>query len=155
MSERFAILDDDPRRPEVAALIRRHLESMAAHSPPESFHALDVDALRSPEVTFWSAWKGKELVGCGALKQLDPKHGEIKSMHTVDSQLRRGVASSMLEHIIAEARKRKYVRLSLETGSMAAYEAARILYSRFGFETCGPFAEYVHDPNSTFMTREL
>lgn len=155
MSGQFAIVKDDPGRPEVAALLRKHLETTAKHSPPGSCHALDVDGLRSPDITFWSIWDGPELVGCGALKQLDPGHGEIKSMHTVAAHLRRGVASTLLEHILAEARKRQYVRLSLETGSMEAYEPARILYSRFGFEPCEPFADYVSDPHSTFMSRKL
>ena len=154
-SGRFSVVKDDPRRPEVAALLRQHLETTAKHSPPGSCHALDVDGLCSPDVTFWSVWDGPTLVGCGALKQLDSTHGEIKSMHTVPSQLRRGVASSLLEHIFAEARERQYARLSLETGSMDAYEPARNLYSGFGFETCEPFADYVPDPYSTFMTRKL
>lgn len=155
MSGQFVIVKDDPRRPEVAALLQRHLETMAEHSPPESCHALDVDGLRAPDVTFWSVWDGAKLVGCGALKQLDPTHGEIKSMHTAAPHLRKGVASSLLKHILAEAKRRAYVRLSLETGSMDAYEPARYLYARFGFEVCEPFADYVLDPYSTFMTREL
>jgi putative acetyltransferase len=128
---------------------------MAKHSPPESCHALDIDGLSSPDVTFWSVWGDAELVGCGALMQLDPTHGEIKSMHTAVPHLRKGVASALLKHLIAEAQDRAYVRLSLETGSMDTYKPARCLYTRFGFETCGPFAEYVLDPYSTFMTRKL
>ncbi len=100
-------------------------------------------------------WDGEALAGCGALKQIDPTHGEIKSMHTASTYLRKGVASSMLEHMIAEARKRGYRRLSLETGSMDAYEPARKLYAQFRFTVCEPFADYIADPNSTFMTREL
>lgn len=155
MSGQFAIVKDDPRRPEVEALLRQHLEAMARHSPPGSCHALDADGLRSPDITFWSIWDGPELVGCGALKQLDPRHGEIKSMHTVAAHLRRGVASTLLRHILAEARERQYARVSLETGSMEAYEPARKLYARFGFEDCEPFADYAHDPHSTFMSRNL
>jgi putative acetyltransferase len=151
----FTIIQDDPQRPEVADLLKQHLADMARHTPPESMHALDVVGLSSEQITFWSVWAGTELAGCGALKQLDPTHGEIKSMHTSSRHLRTGVASSMLMHMIAEARRRGYVRLSLETGSMDAYELARSLYGRFGFEICGPFADYVFDPNSTFMTREL
>lgn len=155
MSARFAIQEDDPTRPELAGLLTRHLAIMAKHSPPESIHALDVEGLRSPGVTFWSVWDGAELAGCGALKQLESTHGEIKSMHTASAHLRRGVASFLLEHIIGEARKRGCVRLSLETGSNDAYLPARSLYARFGFKVCGPFAGYVLDPNSTFMTLEL
>ena len=155
MSEPFTIKTDDPGRPEVAALIQQHLRIMAHHSPPESCHAFNVSELSAPDVTFWSVSRGEELAGFGALKQLDPTHGEIKSMRTVETQLRKGVASLLLKHMIAEARSRKYVRLSLETGSADAYGAARNLYSRFGFEACGPFASYALDPHSLFMTRKL
>jgi putative acetyltransferase len=155
MQQSFTIIEDDPRRAEIAALLQQHLEDMARHSPPESMHALDVEGLSAEGITFWSVWTGKELVGCGALKQLDSTHGEIKSMHTASAHLRRGVASFLLTHVIAEARRRGYLRLTLETGSMEAYEPARQLYGRFGFETCEPFGDYVPDPNSTFMSREL
>lgn len=152
---RFTIVKDDPRRAVVTALLQQHLAAVTKHGPPESIHALDVEGLCSPEVAFWTAWDGNDLVGCGALKQLDPMHGEIKSMHTAALHLRRGVASSLLRHMIDEARKRGYVRLSLETGSMDAYVAARSLYLGFGFEACGPFADYALDPHSIFMTLEL
>jgi len=155
MHRPFTIIEDDPQRAEIAALLKQHLADMARHSPPESMHALDVEALRAEGITFWSVWAGKELVGCGALKQLDPTHGEIKSMHTASAHLRRGVASSLLTHVIAEARRRGYLRLSLETGSMEVYEPARRLYADFGFEICEPFGDYLPDPNSTFMSREL
>ena len=146
---------DDLTGPEVQALIGEHLQGMFEHSPPESVHALDLDGLRKPEITFWSAWEGDRLAGCGALKELDPEHGEVKSMRTSSAFLRRGVASRMLEHIIGEAKRRGYRRLSLETGSMEAFVPARNLYARFGFEYCGPFADYAEDPNSVFMTKEL
>ena len=118
-------------------------------------HALNIAALRKPEVTFWSVWEGEELIGCGALKALDTQHAEIKSMRTAPAHLRKGVASSLLQHIINEAKRRNYRRLSLETGSMDAFEPARRLYAKFGFSLCGPFAGYVEDPNSVFLTREL
>jgi putative acetyltransferase len=124
-------------------------------SPPESTHALDLDALRSPRISFWTAWDGATLLGCGALKELDPTHGEIKSMHTAQRHRGRGVASRLLGHIVAQARSRSYRRLSLETGSMDAYAPARALYARFGFVDTGPFADYVLDPNSVFMTLDL
>lgn len=146
---------DDLTGPPIIALLREHLYSMTLHSPPESIHALDLPALRKPEITFWTAWDGGELLGCGAIKELDPCHGEIKSMRTVTSHLRQGVASKLLQHILDEAGRRSYARLSLETGSMAAFAAARALYARFGFRYCGPFADYVLDPYSVFMTREL
>jgi len=153
--ELMEIILDDLRGPEIAALIREHLQGMAELSPPESVHALDLNGLRRPDVTFWSAWEQGELLGCGALKELDPLHGEIKSMRTASAHLRKGVARSILAHIMEEARRRGYRRLSLETGSMASFEPARRLYTAFGFEECGPFADYTLDPCSTFMTREL
>ncbi len=146
---------DDLTGPEIIDLLREHLHSMTLHSPPESIHALDLPALRQPEITFWTVWQDNELMGCGALKELDPEHGEIKSMRTATSHLRQGVASRLMQHILDEAKRRSYRRLSLETGSMEAFAAARELYSRFGFRYCGPFADYVLDPNSVFMTREL
>jgi putative acetyltransferase len=146
---------DDPRRDVVAQLLREHLEDMALHSPPESIHALDTEALCSPEITFWTAWDERELLGCGALLELDRRTGEIKSMRTARKHLRTGVASSMLQHTIAEAERRSYTRLCLETGSMQAFAPARALYTRFGFVFCDPFANYSPDPNSVFMTRAL
>lgn len=124
-------------------------------SPPESVHALDLAALRRPEITFWSAYQGSELLGCGALKELDKRHGEIKSMRTATPHLRKGVAAALMRHILEEAARRAYRRLSLETGSMEAFAPARRLYAGFGFEPCGPFAGYADDPNSVFMTRKL
>ena len=151
---RMQIREDDLRGSEIQNLIREHLQSMFEHSPPESVHALDLDALRSPDITFWSAWQDSELLGCGALKELDTAHGEIKSMRTARAHLRKGVASGILQHIINEAERRSYSRLSLETGSMVTFEPARSLYARFGFDYCGPFADYTKYPNSVFMTRE-
>lgn len=146
---------DDLRGPEIAALLQEHLDDMKLHSPPESIHALDLEKLRRPEITFWSLWQDGELLGCGAIKQLDATHGEIKSMRTSNRHRRKGVAARMLQHILDEAKQRGYQRLSLETGSPAAFVPARELYARFGFRYCGPFADYVHDPYSVFMTREL
>lgn len=155
MSARMEIRIDDLRGPEIAALLEEHLQSMHQHSPPESVHALDLNALRKPEITFWTAWDGKELLGCGALKELDPTHGEIKSMRTATRHLRKGVALSIMQVILAEAEKRAYWRLSLETGSMAAFAPARAMYARLGFQLCGPFQGYVEDRHSVFMTKEL
>ena len=146
---------DDLTGPEIAALLNQHLESMYTHSPPESVHALPIDKLRSPDITFWSVWENNELLGCGALKELDPQCGEIKSMRTVPRHLRKGVARAVLNHIIEQAKQRGYRRLSLETGSMAAFEPARSLYQRAGFSYCAPFADYIEDPNSVFMTMAL
>jgi putative acetyltransferase len=146
---------DDLTGSEIHELLEEHLASMRMHSPPESVHALPVEGLRQPEVTFWTVWDNGELLGCGALKELDAQHGEIKSMRTVVRHLRKGVARAMLQHILAEAARRGYRRLSLETGSMAAFAAAQELYARCGFRYCAPFAGYVEDPNSVFMTLEL
>ena len=155
MQDAMEIREDDLRGPEIAALLREHLDGVAEHSPPESIHALDLNALRAPEITFWTVWQDGELLGCGALKELDAQHGEIKSMRTASRHLRKGVAAAMLEHILDEARSRGYVRVSLETGSMPAFAPARALYARYGFTECAPFADYVEDPNSVFMTRRL
>jgi len=128
---------------------------MEIHSPPESRHALNIDGLRKPEITFWTAWEDDELLGCGALKELDALHGEIKSMKTASHHLRKGVSKAILYHIISEARSRGYERLSLETGSMAAFIPARKLYESFGFQYCNPFSDYNEDKNSVFMTKEI
>ncbi|HET9765147.1 MAG TPA: GNAT family N-acetyltransferase [Casimicrobiaceae bacterium] len=146
---------DDLAGAQIRALLAEHLEDMHALSPRESVHALDVTALRKPDITFWTVWSDAELLGCGALKELDPQHGEIKSMRTAHAHRRKGVGRALLEHIVAEARRRRYARLSLETGSMAAFEPARRLYASFGFVYCPPFADYAPDPNSVFLTRSL
>ena len=124
-------------------------------SPPESVHALDLDKLRSPDITFWTVWDGTELVGCGALKELDPTHGEIKSMRTPKALRRRGAGKAVLTRIVEEARDRGYTRLSLETGSQEGFRPAQRLYESFGFTCCGPFGSYLPDPNSVFMTLAL
>jgi putative acetyltransferase len=146
---------DDLSGAEIHELLREHLRSVALLSPPESVHALDLESLRKPEITFWTVWEDGQLLGCGALKELDPQHGEIKSMRTSSSHLRKGVAKRLLDHILEEARRRSYRRLSLETGSGEAFAPARTLYAGFGFTDCGPFADYVEDPYSVFMTREV
>lgn len=146
---------DDLTGPEIASLLSEHLANMAEHSPPESIHALPVEGLRKPEITFWTVWENGELLGCGALKELNPRQGEIKSMRTATRHRRRGVAAMLVEHILNEARRRNYQRVNLETGSMAAFAPAHRLYARFGFSPCGPFADYREDPNSLFMSKEL
>ena len=146
---------DDLTSPAIIGLLQEHLHSMTLHSPPESIHALDLDALRKPDITFWSAWQKSELMGCGAIKELDFRHGEIKSMRTVSSHLRQGVAAKLMRHILDEAERRAYERVSLETGSMEAFAPARNLYASYGFTLCGPFADYVEDSYSVFMTRAL
>ncbi|MDF2910281.1 MAG: family N-acetyltransferase [Sporolactobacillus laevolacticus] len=146
---------DDLTGSQVIELIREHLQGMVKNSPKESIHALDLDALRKPEITFWSAWDGEELLGCGALKELDDQHGEVKSMRTSSAHLRKGVARQVLQHIIEVAKQRGYQRLSLETGSMDAFEPAKKLYASLGFHFCQPFSDYKEDLNSVFMTKEI
>ena len=146
---------DDLTGQQIRALLEEHLRSMHSLSPPESVHALDLDGLRRPEITFWTVWSAAGLLGCGALKQIDAGHGEIKSMRTIAARRRNGVGRAMVTHILAEARRRNYARLSLETGAQDAFEPARQLYESFGFVRCGPFEGYAEDPNSVFMTLEL
>lgn len=146
---------DDLEGAEIRGLLREHLEAMERTSPPESRHALDIAGLRRPGITFWSLWDGEAIAGCGALKELDATHAEIKSMRTAATHLRKGIASRMLQHLIAEAQRRGYGRLSLETGSMDYFEPARRLYASFGFRPCAPFGAYAEDPNSVFMTKAL
>ena len=141
--------------PDVIALLNEHLQGMADHTPPESIHALDIEGLKAPDITFWTLRDGDELLGCIALKQLDDRHGEIKSMRTAGAHLRRGVGAALLEHVIGEARRRSYVRLSLETGSGPGFEPALALYRKFRFVDCEPFANYRDDPFSRFMRLEL
>ncbi|MFB7665443.1 GNAT family N-acetyltransferase [Kitasatospora sp. NPDC056138] len=146
---------DDLGGPETARFLDAHLQQLRSISPPESVHALDLDALRSPEVTFWSVREGDALVGCGAIKRLDAAHAELKSMRTDAERKRSGIASLLLGHIIAESGHMGFTRLSLETGSEEFFLPARKLYEKFGFDYCEPFADYRPDPNSVFMTRTL
>ncbi len=146
---------DDLSRPAIHALLEEHLRGMHALSPPESVHALDLAALRAPSITFWSAWDGPVLLGCAALKQLDARHGEVKSMRTPEALRRRGAGRALLAHLIEVARGRGLERLSLETGSSAEFEPAQRLYESFGFHVCGPFADYRLDPHSVYMTLGL
>lgn len=155
MTPALQIRNDDLAGEEIRGLLAEHLREMHSLSPPESVHALDLTALRRPDITFWTIWLADTLVGCGALKALSATHGEIKSMRTARAHRRSGVARAMLEHIIAEARRRTYRRLSLETGSLPAFAPARRLYEQFGFTYCAPFGEYREDPNSVFLTRAL
>jgi putative acetyltransferase len=149
------ITPGDLTDPRVTDLLHHHLAGSEAHSGPGSSHALDLDGLQSTGITFWTAWDGETLVATGALKQLSEDHGEVKSMHTAVAARRRGAGSAMLGHIIAVARSRGISRLSLETGSSDYFRPAVALYRRHGFIECPPFADYVSDPNSIFMTLDL
>lgn len=149
------IIEDDLSGTEVAELLAEHLDGMARHSPQDSMHALDLAGLQAPDITFWTAWDDSELLGCGALKELDASHGEIKSMRTANAHLGQGVATTILSHLINEANRRSYSRLSLETGSGPVFDPAHSLYKKFGFDYCGPFGDYRDDPFSRFMTLRL
>ncbi len=146
---------DDLSGPEIRSLLEEHLAHMRSISPPDSVHALNIDALRRPGIWFWTAWHADSLAGCGALKEINPQHGEIKSMRTAAQFRGRGVARMMLAHLIEAARERGYTQLSVETGSQPEFEPACRLYGRSGFEFCPPFEGYVEDPHSVFMTRRL
>jgi putative acetyltransferase len=146
---------DDLQGPAIQALLAEHVAALRATSPPESCHVLDLAGLRRPEITFWSAWDNGTLAGCGALKKLDAQHAEVKSMRTAATHLRRGVAARLLAHMIGQAQARGYVRLSLETGPQDYFAPARKLYAQCGFTVCAPFADYVEDPLSVFMTKAL
>jgi putative acetyltransferase len=149
------IAADDPSADDVGALLRRHLEFTSSQSPPEDMHALDVGGLLDPAVTLLSCRRDGELLAIGALRHLDDRHAEIKSMHTAEAARGLGLARAMLDRLIALARERGYTRVSLETGSMAAFGPARALYASAGFTECGPFADYAPSVNSTFMTLAL
>ena len=146
---------DDPTRDDVRALLEQHLAFARAVTPPEDVHALELDGLLDPTITFFSVRSDGELLGVGALKQLDDGHAELKSMHTAAAARRRGVARVLLDHLLAVAAARKIPRVSIETGSGDAFAPARALYAGAGFVPCGPFGNYEASANSTFMTRRL
>jgi putative acetyltransferase len=146
---------DDLSGEAIRALVAQHLHEMTSNSPEDSCHAFGVDQLREPGVLFWSAWADATLVGCGALKHLDPQRAEIKSMRVTDSFRRTGAGRAILEHLIAEARARGFGSLWLETGSSDSFIPALNLYRSAGFETCPPFGSYKEDPFSVFMTLSL
>ena len=146
---------DDLSRPQVHALLEEHLSNMYELSPPEQVFALDLNKLRATDITFWTVWDEEDLVGCGALKELSPTHGEIKSMRTPAAARGRGAGRALLAHIISVARQREYMTLSLETGTHAAFEPAHNLYRSKGFAVSGPFGSYRPDPHSVFMELRL
>jgi putative acetyltransferase len=152
---RGAISVDDPRAEDVRRLLQAHLEFTNLHTPPEDMHALDIDALVDPAVAFFSLRCDGELLGVGALREIDPSHAELKSMHTAASARGQGVGRAMVEHLVEHARRRGFVRVSLETGSTDVFAPARALYAGNGFAPCGSFGDYPDSPNSTFMTMLL
>jgi putative acetyltransferase len=146
---------DDLSGPRIVEFLEEHIEDMKSVSPPESKYALDLDGLRMPDVTFWSAWEEEKIVACGALKQLDNSHAEIKSMRVFAARRCHGIASKLLSHLLSEASSRGYHRISLETGSIAFFDPARKLYEKFGFESCAPFGDNKENPNSVFMSLDV
>ena len=151
----YCIVEDDLSGPEVAELLQLHLAEMHQWSPPGSVHAMPIERLRASDVTFYSAWHGERLAACGALKELDPAPGELKSMRAHPDYRGRGAGKAVLEHLLAEARTRGYSRVSLETGRPDTYIPARRLYQSYGFAECPPFADYAADDFSICMTRKL
>jgi putative acetyltransferase len=155
MIEGLRIVEDDLTGEAIAGLLRMHLDEMHQWSPPCSVHAMPIERLRQPDVTFWSAWHGDSLAGCGALKRLDDSHGELKSMRAHPDYRGKGVGKAILHHLIAEGQARGYARLSLETGRPEPFLPARRLYESHGFAECEPFADYVSDDFSICMTRTI
>jgi putative acetyltransferase len=149
------IVEGDFGDPRVIALLTMHVTNARAQTAPGSAHALDVAALQSPDISFWTIWDDESLLGMGALERLSPDHGEVKSMYTVPAARRKGVGTAMLRHIIAAARASGMSLISLETGSWDYFRAARTFYRKHGFEECAPFGDYVEDPNSVFMSLDL
>jgi putative acetyltransferase len=152
---KFAIAVEDPGRPDVQALLERHLEFCHAITPLEHAFALDLDGLRDPSITVFALRREGQLLGVGALKELDPAHGEIKSMHTAAEARGLGVGRALVDHLVATAAERGYARVSLETGTADGFGPARALYANAGFVPCGPFGDYAESPDNTFMTRAL
>jgi putative acetyltransferase len=155
MLDRGQIALDDPRADDVRALLERHLAFANEHSPPEDVHALDLDGLLRPDISFYSYRVQGELLGIGALKALDEGHAELKSMHTAEAARGRGVGRAMVDHLLGVARARGIRRVSLETGTPEVFVPARSLYASFGFEECEPFGQYFESPWSVCMTLQL
>lgn len=151
----YRIVEDDLTGAEVAALLRLHLDEMYSWSPPESVHAMPIERLRAPDVTFYSAWDGDRLAAVGALKEIDPSRGELKSMRAAPDYRGEGAGRAMLEHLMAEANRRGYRWLGLETGRPEPFRPAQRLYTGFGFAECEPFGDYVSDDFSMCMSRSL
>ena len=146
---------DDLSNPEVINFLNEHLQHMIQVTPPGYVHALDIEALRNPEITFWTVWEAELLLCCGALKKLNPEHAELKSMRTTPTHLGKGIASFLLDHILSKAKELNYQKIYLETGSYEVFQPARKLYEKFGFTYCEPFADYKESVNSVYMSVDL
>lgn len=151
----YRIVEDDLTGPEVAALLELHLGEMHQWSPACKVHAMPIERLRQPDVTFYSAWDGDTLAAVGALKDLGDHRGELKSMRAAPAYRGKGAGKAMLKHLIAEARRRGYTWLGLETGVPEPFVPARRLYASYGFTDCEAFADYVLDEWSVCMSRTL
>jgi len=149
------IYTNELEKNDVVVLLTEHHEDMLKHSPEESVHALDLSALKKPEITFWTIRVNNKLAGCCALNELDKTHGEIKSMRTSQKFLRQGIAKKLLQHVLAQAKQRSYTKLSLETGTKEAFKPAHKMYHKFGFTPCLPFGNYQEDPYSLFMSKAI
>lgn len=155
MGRTMEIEEDRLEGPDVMDLLREHLEDMYANSPPESVHALDGEALKAPGITFWCAREEGRALGCIALKELDGRTGEVKSLRTRAGSRGRGIGAALVERLLEEARDRGYGKLYLETGAQDFFRPAHRLYQRYGFVPCGPFGDYLPDQNSLFMELRL
>lgn len=149
------IVEDDLSGEAIRGLVAIHLAGMHANSPACKVHALPVEKLRQPGVTFYSAWVGEALAGMGAIRELDAAHGELKSMRVASDWLGKKIGEALLLHLLAVARQRGYRRVSLETGQGPAFEPALGLYRKHGFVNCEAFADYVLDDFSQCLTLHL
>ena len=140
---------------EVNDLLKKHFIELRSVSPAGSTHVLDINGLKDPSIKFWSLWENNELVGCGALKFLEKKHGEFKSIRVADNYRKKGIGEKIIDHLIEEAKKLEVSKLSIETGAGNFFLPARKLFSKFGFKKCPPFAHYKIDPNSCYFTLDL
>ncbi|WP_409462779.1 GNAT family N-acetyltransferase [Amycolatopsis sp. GA6-003] len=145
----------DFANPRLRAFLQAHLDDLAPTAPPESRHALDLAALQRPDVRLWTVQDGEHIVGTAALAALEPRHEELKSMRTDPARRGEGIARTLLDHLLQDAKNRGIERISLETGSMDFFAPARALYTRAGFTPCAPFGSYRDDPNSTYLTRQI
>lgn len=155
MSKKIEIKLDDLSGEPIKKLLETHLKNAALHSPEDAIFALDIKALKAPEISFWSAWQDDQILACGAIKMLDQEHGEIKSMHTLEKARGKGIGNQLVCHILQQAKGKNIKRLSLETGTAEAYYPAHRLYKRHGFEQCRPFADYQESIHSLYMTKIL
>ncbi len=152
MARPMLIIEDDLTGEAIQELLRIHAEDMLISSPEGACHFFDLEGLQAPDVTVWSIWDGDSLAGCGALREIDASHGEVKSMRTADAHLGRGVGRQMLRHIVDTGYRRGYERISLETGSSPRFDAAINLYESYGFVRCHPFDTYEANDFSVFYS---